>query len=104
MSEYKFMGTPGPWSIGPNTANTGLALNSRGVWLEFATFYQHELKGEQHIHNARLCAAAPVLLEACIMMYDAFKSRANTHSVNDMEVMHTAQQAIETALNLTSKP
>jgi len=63
--------TPGPWKLDEtgHMIESEFPVNLNGEYEHICDF-RPNLKGEYHQANARLIAAAPELLEACLAVYN----------------------------------
>lgn len=71
--------TPGPWHVGPDS-NGRIIYDDTGWAIADAKLFHGNRKSGEDVHNARLIAAAPELLEAAIAACaydDAIRSCAN---------------------------
>lgn len=91
--KYEFSGTPGPW----------FTVKYAGYWILQSNPYYESIdvlnednfEGGQAEFNARLAAAAPDLLEACIGLLEGWNNCST--SLKDLE---KARKAIEKSLNI----
>lgn len=93
--------TPGPWSM-HLVDDTVVIIPRRPLPQKFSTLGHSEVADEEDFANARLIAAAPELLDACMAMIE-WDDRERDHAVDFNARMDMCRAAFDKARAAISK-